>query len=112
MPTSGNVLATPLIDPELISGVSFSMAKAPWIISSSLRVKFQTITGVRSAAGHWNSDRETMLTGLRKNRDGKGQKSNPRKLKNRNTKLRRMNQMLNCALNNTAAANTFSISPS
>lgn len=41
------------------------MAKAPWIISSSLRMKFQTITGVRSAAGHWNSDRETMLTGLR-----------------------------------------------
>ena len=65
MPTSGNVLATPLIDPELISGVSFSMAKAPWIISSSLRMKFQTITGVRSAAGHWNSDRETVLTGLR-----------------------------------------------
>ena len=47
MPTSGNVLATPLIDLELISGVSFSMAKAPWIISSSLRMKFQTITGVR-----------------------------------------------------------------
>ena len=111
MPTSGNVLATPLIDPELISGVSFSMTKAPWIISSSLRMKFQTITGVRSAAGHWNSDRDS-ANWIAKHRDGKGQKSNPRKLKNRNTKLRRMNQMLNCALNNTAAVNTFSISPS
>ena len=65
MPTSEKVLATLLIDPELISGVSFFMEKAPWSISSSLRMKFQTITGVRSAAGHWNSDRETMLTGLR-----------------------------------------------
>ena len=49
MPTSGKVLAMLLIDPELISGVSFLMEKAPWSISSSLRMKFQTMTGVRSA---------------------------------------------------------------
>ena len=39
MPTSGKVLATLLIDPELILGVSFFMEKAPWSISSSLRMK-------------------------------------------------------------------------
>ena len=51
--------------PGAYFGRVFFMEKAPWSISSSLRMKFQTTTGVRSSAGHWYSDRETMLTGLR-----------------------------------------------
>lgn len=40
--------------PGAYFGRSFFVAKAPWS-SSSLRMKFQTITGMRSATEHWNS---------------------------------------------------------